>query len=359
VDGVIFLDFPRRDSNAQLVDALAEALNSSRKPVYWMAGPGLDLSRWWRFQKSLPLATQPSRGPERPVTMIPDAAGMAHAVGRLAESPDENRALWEELPPSFSVFSNVQPAAGTQIIAVSDQPVRGAAAPMLIAHKSADRKSILLLAHGLWMWNLKLVGIGREPVAYRHLMIQGMRWLVTNEDTKLVRFTTNKLIYRGGEAVEMNAQVYFEDYRPRTGARVSARLTGNGFDREILFDEVGDGLYRALPGSLPGGDYDLRGQAGLNGRVLGEDYAKFSVEPFSVEHLTTSMDEVTLRHISEASNGRYLLPDSLEALSKISFPAEKVEEKRELAAWGHPEALFILIVLLGMEWFLRKRNGML
>lgn len=359
VDCLIFIDFPRRDSNASLLAALSEILGAAHKPVFWMAGPAMDPSRWWNFQKSLPLASRPVRSAEKMVTMIPDAVGMSHPVGRFAESLDENRELWKNLPPVFSSFSNVQPAASAQVIASADQPGARLPLPVLLAQKGADTKNIVVLAYDLWRWNLKLVGIGQEPIAYRHLLIQGVRWLVTKEDTKLVRFTTNKLIYRGGEGVEMSAQVYWEDYRPRTGARVTARLVGGGFDREVLFDEVGDGLYRASPGSLPGGDYDLRVQAELNGQILGNDLAKFSVEPFSVEYLATAMNETALRKISEVSGGRFLRPDSLETILEAEFPDEKVEEKRELAAWGRPGVLLFLILLLGTEWFLRKRNGML
>ena len=362
VDCLIFIDFPRKDSDGRVTSALAQALTLNKKPVFWMAGPNTDPSRWWSFQKQLPLSAKSVRTAEKQVTMMPEAAGLSHPLGRFAESPDENRELWENLPPVFSSFAEAHNASSLtgQIIAVADPATARVAAPLLIAQKNADAKVILLLAHGLWRWHLKLVGIGKAPVAYRHVIAQGVRWLVTREDSKLVRFATNKVIYRGGEPVEMTAQVYFEDYRPRPGARVSARLIGPGIERDIVFEEIGDGLYRASPGSLPGGDFELRGRAEGEGRLLGEDVAKFSVEPFSVEYVSTAMNEPLLRKIAEVSGGRYLSPDSLEQFAvQATFPVQKVEQRKEIAAWGRPWVLAVVVGFLGIEWFLRKRHGML
>jgi hypothetical protein len=362
VDCLIFIDFPRKDSDTRMTNALAQALAHNKKPVFWMAGPNTDPSRWWSFQKQLPLSAKPVRTAENQVAMMPEAAGLSHPLGRFAESPDENRELWKNLPPVFSSFTEAQiaPSLTGQILAVADPATARVAAPLLIAQKNADAKVILLLAHGLWRWHMKLVGIGKSPVAYRHVIAQGVRWLVTREDSKLVRFATNKVVYRGGEPVEMTAQVYFEDYRPRPGARVSARLSGPGVERDIVFEEIGDGLYRASPGSLPGGDFELRGRAEAEGRLIGEDVAKFSVEPFSVEYISTAMNEPLLRKIAGASGGRYLSPDSLALFAaRVKFPAQQLEQRKEIAAWGRPWVLAIVVGFLGVEWFLRKQHGML
>ncbi len=360
VDGLLFIDFPRKDTDAQVIATLLESMAAARKPLFWIAGSDLDTQKWWNFQQYLPFSSRPIIGAEKLVTMVPDAIGMSHPLGRFAEAPEENRELWENLPPIFLSLANVTLRSGAQVVGVSDQVPGRASMPLMLAQKTGETKCIVILAHGLWQWNLKLVGIGREPVAYRHIIIQGVRWLVTTEDTKLVRFSTNKLIYRGGEAVEMSAQIYYEDYRPRTGVRVSANISGKGFDREVLFEEIGDGLYRGAVASLPGGDYELRGRADLNGQVIGEDVSKFSVEPFSVEYLTTAMNEIAMRKISEISGGRFLTEDSLDVFAaQTKFPEERIEIGREIAAWGKLSILVFIVLLLGTEWLLRKRFGML
>jgi len=360
VDCLLFIDFPRKDTDAQVIAVLLQNLAAARKPLFWIAGPDLDTANWWSFQHYLPFSSRPVKSAEKLVTMAPDAIGMSHPLGRFAESPEENRELWENLPPIFSSLTNVTLRSGAQVVGVSDLPSGRASMPLMVAQKSGETKCMVILAHGLWRWNLKLAGIGKEPIAYRHIIVQGVRWLVTTEDTKLVRFSTNKLIYRGGEAVEMSAQVYYEDYRPRTGLRVSANVSGKGFDREVLFEEIGDGLYRGTVASLPGGDYELRGRADLNGQMLGEEASKFSVEPFSVEYLTTAMNEVAMRKISEVSGGRFLLADSLDAFAtQTNFPEGKIDASREIAAWGNLNILVFIVLLLGIEWLLRKRSGML
>jgi hypothetical protein len=280
----------------------------------------------------------------------------------------------ERIAADFCNLTNLQPLAGSQTLAALDNrraaptpgelPARpgprSSGAPVLLAQKSAERKTVAMLAYGLWRWHLLMQGVGKTPVAYETLVRNAVRWMVTAEDAKLVRITSNKEIYRGGEPIELSAQIYNEDYRPRQGAQVRVQLAGPQFSQEVIFQDAGDGLYRATLQVLGGGDYQFRGVAEHNGQKIGEDDGRFSVEPFSLEFLNTRMNEPLLRQMAQVTGGAYGPPDSLaNFVARLPLSPISRHETVDFALWGQTPVLLILLLVLDTEWFIRKRQGML
>jgi hypothetical protein len=379
LDGVIMVDFPRRDSNRSLLEALVQQMAKNRRPLFFINGPGVDLTSLWQFRSVLPLAATPAQTSERLVYLQPELAGLSHPLTQFSETLEDNRRIWEELPPLFCNLINVQPLAGSQVLAAIDVrrgdqlprealvrpgPSRSGATtqglPLILAQKSAERKTIAIFTYGLWRWHLLMQGVGKTTIAYETLVRSAVRWMVTAEDAKLVRITSNKEIYRGGEAVELAAQIYHEDYRPRAGAQVRVQLAGPQFSQEVILQDAGDGLYRATLQVLGGGEYQFRGVAEQNGRKIGEDSGRFTVEPFSLEFLNTRLNEPLLRQMAQATGGAYGTPDSLASfVARLPLNAISRRETFDIALWGRTPVLLVLLLVLGVEWFVRKRQGML
>jgi hypothetical protein len=379
LDGVIMIDFPRRDSNRRLLEALSQQLAKQRKPLFFLSGPSVDFAALWQFRSVLPLAAAPAQTSERLVYLRPELAGLSHSLTRFSETPDDNRRLWNELPPLFCNLINIQPLAASQVLAAIDNrrgeqsvgeilarpgPPRSGATPtgipVMLAQKSAERKTVAIFAYGLWRWHLLMQGVGKTPVAYETLIRSAVRWMVTAEDAKLVRITSNKEIYRGGESIELSAQIYHEDYRPRTGAQVRVQLAGPQFSQEVILQDAGDGLYRATLQVLGGGEYQFRGIAEQNGQKIGEDSGRFTVEPFSLEFLNTRLNEPLLRQMAQVTGGAYGPPDSLaNFVARLPLSSISRHETFDIALWGRTPVLLALLLVLGAEWFVRKRQGML
>jgi hypothetical protein len=301
---------------------------------------------------------------ERLVSLQPDLAGLSHPLTRFAEAPEENRRRWSELPPVFCNLFNLQPLAGSQVLASIDVQGRSGTTPsgmpMMLAQKSAERKTVAIFAYGIWRWHLLMQGVDKTPVVYETLIRNAVRWMVTREDAKLIRISSNKEIYRGGEAIELSAQIYQPDYRPREGANVRVQLVGAQFSQEVILQDVGDGLYRATLQVLGGGEYQFRGVAEQSGQQLGEDTGRFSMEPFSLEFLNTRLNEPLLRQMAQATGGAYGNADSLNIfVDRLHLTPLSTHETSDFALWGHAPVLLVLLAVLGMEWLVRKRQGML
>jgi len=98
--------------------------------------------------------------------------------------------------------------------------------------------------------------------------------------------------------------------------------------------------------------------------VLGADSGQVSVGGTTVEFQNTRMDPALLRELAALTGGRFLLAgeiDSLrQALAALPSYHPHTEVRRESRAlWDWPVMLVLLVVLLALEWTLRKRSGML
>ncbi|MEK7727146.1 MAG: hypothetical protein AAB354_01970, partial [candidate division KSB1 bacterium] len=356
VDALLLVDFPRRDTDRQVLEALQRELTQNHRPLFYLHGAQVDLTMLWQMRGALPLTAMPSLTSERAVTLQMEPNGLVHPVTR----PVVEANIISNLPPLFSNVATLKVLPGSEsLLGVTQNSARGAE-PLWLAQKNAERKTLAIFSYGLWRWHLMLQTQEHDAPVYETMMRGMVRWLVTKEDAKLVRLTSNKEIYRGGEQIELLAQVYREDYQPLAGAQVRVQVTGPQFQQEVILQDVGSGLYRAHLQVLGGGEYQFQGAAETAGQKLGEDAGRFSVEPFSMEFLQTRFNEPVLQQIAAASGGKYVAPDSLAAaLAQLTFAPEIKHEARDFALWGKPALLFVLLLTLAIEWFLRKRQGML
>ncbi|KAA0231568.1 VWA domain-containing protein [candidate division KSB1 bacterium] len=363
VDAVLLVDFPRRDSDRSLLDMLVKQLGENAKPLFYLHGPGVDLNMLGQLRGVLPLAALPNAMSEQIISVQFTPAGLSHPVtraitDRLAKSANGRATALstDELPPLFSNVYSLKPSPNAETLAGAGSRMES----LWLAQKNANRKTIAIFTYGIWRWKSLLEAVGKNTETYESMMTGLVRWLVTKEDAKLVRFESNKEIYRGGEQIELMAQVYHEDYRPYEGAQVKAQLTGPQFNQEIILQDAGSGLYRARLQVLGGGEYLYKGTAVAGDRTLGEDSGRFSVEPFSLEFLDTRYNEPVLRQMAQLTGGAYVASDSLgDYLSRLPLQPTTKVESYHLALWGRPSVLVILLLTLGLEWFIRRRQGML
>jgi len=368
-DLVIFLNFPKGPLQASDQRFLRDLLINQRKPLFYIQGRGVSPQRLRPFQEVLPFRPDSRPGNIRLVYPELTAAGQEHPVMRVQEDPLESESRWQELPPVYTYLRNFPPRPGSEVLARIDKARSGLpqiprfAGALILAQKLAERKSLAVLAFDIWRWDLMMWGVGKTNETFETFLNHAVRWLITREEIKPVRITTDKLIYRSGEDIHFVAQVYTEDLRPLDGAEVRVRIIGPGPTTqsfEETLEGIGNGKYEATVRILQGGDYQFEGKAFKGSRILGRDKGRFSVGEFQIEFLRTRMNEPLLRKLAEESGGHYLTPDRLEDLEKlIQFAPKTWVETREINLWNKAILLLLFIGLLATEWTIRRRKGML
>lgn len=364
-DCIILQNFPTKNTSSAIMGVIKQVIETKQTPLLFMAGHGVHYPSLLPLSSYLPIAAPFNEQAEIQVIARLTSAGVAHPGTRLSDDEMEVQQRWRNLPPIFLSLYPVSLPPGCQILLETDpeqtllRNVSGAL-PLVVAQQLGQRKSMAILGYDIWRWDLLLWGIGKTNETLRQFLSHSIRWLITKEDTRPVRIYPDHEIYRNGQPITFTGEVYYEDYRPMDGAEVKLTVIGKQKRYEISLAGLGDGKYEGALQALEGGDYSFEGIATLNNRVIGMDKGRFSVEDFNLEFLQTRMNETLLQQLAFKTGGIFFTENSYARLdSALKFPARKIAQSREIELWNRAILLLAIIIVLSVEWFLRKRSGML
>ncbi|MFA6289109.1 MAG: vWA domain-containing protein [Opitutaceae bacterium] len=129
-------------------------------------------------------------------------------------------------------------------------------------------------------------------------------------------------------------------------ARLTCAVPAGATNQRLEADFVPDktGLYRAEV-TLP----DATRQT-----------VRFSVYDDNVEETDVAADFAYLRRLSEASGGRVLKPEEFAAAlhAAVAAPVDDAPRVRKITVWDRAWVFWLIGMLLGIDWYLRRRWGL-
>ena len=223
--------------------------------------------------------------------------------------------------------------------------------------RSLIRDLIAALSAAFWRLDLLSSGVGGRSQTIRNFWRDAVKWLAIQMSAGRLRVSTERHIYRAGEKVIFAAQVFDELLRPQNAATVQIEVDGEGL--EFQLQDQGGGRYQGSWAGLTPGSHHYVASAYGNG-FIGEDEGRFIVEQHSVESVDVRADTVLLGEIARTSGGRYrALGEWREMLELLALQKHLVEKSTVVSLWNQRWLVVIVVLLLGSEWFVRKRCGMI
>ncbi|MFC1557480.1 hypothetical protein ACFL5L_05805 [candidate division KSB1 bacterium] len=361
----ILIDFPVLSAPGRLFELIRTEVTENRKPVLFIRGRELPESRIGMYRDILRITDLTRLGREEEVYIRLTPEALQHPLFRISEDPDDNSALWNRVPPLFTNPDMPTPAPGSLYLGFVD-PVRSLATsfqpdvPLIFINRSGERKTLFFNVYNLWRWKFMALRDPGMSDVYDKLVENSVRWLINKEDSKRVRFSTNKEFYTNGEEVIVNAQVYTENFDPVENAEVRVDFRRDGFTMNRILRSIGEGRYETRLEILEPGEYAFSGEARYHERMLGSDNGSFTIGVFSVEMLKTTADSILLAQMSEASRGRYYKQEEIRGiLNELNNETITITDQHNIYIWNELWLLVLIIALLSLEWLFRKRWGLL
>lgn len=359
-DCLVFVGFPSSTSSDRTLDLVRAAIAKNTTPILFVNGRTVSDAKLAAFLPLLPFTTNNPSTNEQLVFAEPTS--LNHPI--LSTNTEEGMESWRRLPPIFKLQTQYKLKTEATMLASTKITTIVLNEPLIAIRNVNKQKSLAILGYGIWRWRLMAQGNPQTERLFSTFLSNSIRWLTTRDDTKPVKVTPTKPAFARGEQVEFIGQVYDANANPVEDALV--KVTAVQGDREFVatLRPIANGRYEGVLEGLEQGDYTYKATASFEGQPLGEDNGRFSIGELNLEYQDTRMNAQLLRQIAARSGGAFFLPSDLPDLGAVlsaqpTFVARAVHASREFELWNWKYMLALVVALFAIEWFLRKRSGML
>ena len=293
------------------------------------------------------------------------ASGKVHPITRLLPDPKANEEAWAKMPP-LADLNQVRGARGETLLSASGD---GAAtgSPLLTIGRFGKGRTLALMTDDVWRWNFIAVGNRETPQNHLKLIRQAVRWLAQEpafEQVQIRPIPTS----RPGEKVAIKLRVLKDDFTPTAQASVQLRVFGPEGEPSLVSATADseEGEYTGEYTPTKEGSYRVEAEASLAGKTLGKDKTSFSVAfPYGETDDGRPRTDL-LKQIAEASHGEFFSINDWndKALDKIAAKLEshapsQIVEQRQTRLWSTLWPFSIILALLSVEWWMRRKWGLI
>ncbi len=291
----------------------------------------------------------------------PTVAGEAMGLfGRLL--PGREDPVWSTLPPIRHAHALSQLQSFTRVLA-SGALGGGTAAhdvPLITGRRYGKGMIVTVNADGIWKWGF-MPSVEAAGPLYGELWAQLLNWTITYGEflpgeALAIRLSETTIPAEGTTHVQIHHRPTAAETPPptleilRDGVRLGTCPLASQADNPLRWDGMVSlaqaGSYRLCVQTEegPGPEQTL------------------TVVPKPDEHSNESADPEYLARLCGATGGRLInaadIAETVRQFEAVDQLDEDVEGKWE-SRWDTPLYLLLLVSLFGLEWFLRRRHGLL
>jgi len=267
----------------------------------------------------------------------------------------------EDFPPLLAPFGTYKVSEQFMNLLYQKIGVVNTAYPLLSFQNKLEVKSGFFFGEGIWKWYLYEFATHDDHLVVNELITKTIQFLALKADKRKFRIYIEKNIFLENEPIRFDAEVYNQSYELINEPEIKIDIinsegksfpftfskSSNAYTLEAGLFEVGNYTYSAKVQTADG-VFTLSGQ--------------FSVSPIQEEALQTVADHQMLYMLASKKDGEMIYPEQIpglyeklknrKELKSIIYTRKKMEEIINL-----PWVMGLIILLLAVEWFVRKREG--
>ena len=334
---IIFDNYPIKPLSSNFVRILGKKLLSNQSALFLILGPNQTIVSFNGITSILGVVTEDS-------------------------TIESNRFYWEFVDEQIDAGGNFPPLkqniliTGKQVssdtLAVTEQGW-----PLWLRNQNGNIRTMIWTSpelNTLYFHDQKLSQEGSFSVIWN----QSISWLLKSGGEHENFFRLNKNRYQQGEMVQVTGTQPFEKTQNETENIIINVTHGstNIITRDILYnieEQRWLGEFRA-PGP---GEYNYSIQLGSNQEPI--QTGTFQILESQIELNQVYLNKKLLATISNSTDGQFFVWDSRDSLFSEINPKVRREFKAEIIKFNESRVLFIiLILLLCIEWFIRRNRGL-
>lgn len=274
---------------------------------------------------------------------------------RLRNQESEEQARLANMPAFYTVNPVMAIKPGASVLATVVDASRTAHPAWVMHHYGSGRVAAVTVGD-VWRWGM------RDPES-RTDMEKAWRQLVRSlvvDVPDRVELQANVESAGSHDLVRLQARVKDRAFRGMEDAMVKMAVTepdGSKTDMVAEPSATEAGLFEAPMHANKSGTYRIKTEVkDSEGKTVGERETGVALNPLEDELKSLSVNRDVLEKIAKWSGGKVITVEELPAFVK-SLPDTKLPmmETRSDPLWHSPWVLILLVVMLGIEWALRRR----
>lgn len=273
---------------------------------------------------------------------------------------EKTRSFISQMPPLLAPYGNYKSSNSSTVLLKQKIGAVSSDFPLLLFNDISSRKIGILTGEGIWRWRLADYEQNHSHQVFQELLHKTVQYLSVKVDKSLFRVFTKHHLFEN-EQLEFDAEVYNESYELINQPEVHLEIINSEKKRFPFLFSPSSTSYNLSIASFPAGDYTYEAKVKVGEKTMTQR-GTFTVSPLVIEAINTTADHQLMYNLAAKHAGKMYFPaqiDSLqnqllqhEQIKPVSYTEIKFKELIHLK-W----VFFLVISLLSLEWFLRKRNG--
>lgn len=232
--------------------------------------------------------------------------------------------------------------------------------PLIATGIQNGKKTGFIFGEGIWRWRLNDFFQNQNHNHFNELVNQLVQYLALrqNEDNFMIDYEPE---YAETENVILKAEVYNDAFERITNEEVNIDIKNeNGDEFHFIFDVRGDSYYLNT-GNLPAGNYTFDAEVSI-GEETHTEHGNFAVSAVNLENMVTRANHRMLFQLASQTGGAFYTPGEIDeiinqiknsdSLKPVSYFQDMISELLNMH-----RILIVIIILLSVEWFLRRYWG--
>ncbi len=236
--------------------------------------------------------------------------------------------------------------------------------PLITFGEINNKKVGFILGEGLYKWKLYDYKINKNFDSFYEIINKIVQFLSIKADRSYFRVKCNN-VFSQAEQVIINAELYNESYELINEPDVKITITDkNQKNYNFIFNKTTNS-YMLNVGNLPVGDYNYVCTVNNKNKIYSKK-GTFSITQIKTEFINTVADHNLLNNLSVKTDGKlFYLNSKNNELNKLKnyinednlFKSYSYFKNIYADLINYKWILFLLVLLVTIEWSIRKING--
>ncbi len=349
-DFVILHQIPAKGSDAS---SIIKQLNDRKIPRLFIVGTQSDLNKLSEAQSLVKIV-----GDTKNTNDVQSVFGNNFNLFTW----DQN--LMKDLPyfaPLTAPFGNFVEQNQAQVLLYQKIGKVDTKYPLVAMGEISGIRTGIICAEGFWKWRMFDFMQHKNHLITEEVALKISQYLSVKEDKRKFRVAVSKSLFNENEQIILDGELYNQSYELINEPDVNLIITNEKKQNFNFTMNKSGRAYHLDAGYFPAGQYTFKATVKVNGETLSSE-GVFYIQPIQIELNETTANHSLLKAMSNNTGGIVVAPTKLDDIKKLLLDNNKFKPTLYENKTTHPvinlKWIFgLLLLLLSLEWFLRKYFG--